>query len=292
MATTNSNVGFDIFANKIIETARVILSPIFAFSLDLSAEAKKIGDVIRVPMIGAGSAADFNASSNNYKAAAVATLQDREVAIDTRKLSKFGIDDAQAAAYSPSWWEAKAQANANAVCAALLDDVAALITAANYGDTATDKVAVSLAGFGTKGVAAIRSAAIGKSIRPRFASLVLNSEYFSALLGALDSNVYGGPEAIRSGMIPGLMGFGRVVEFPTLTIPGFVCAQDAVCIANRWLKPIDPAVYSYAAPATDEESGLTIGVREYTDPDTGMKSVSAELCYGKEIGSTQLVRII
>ena len=39
------------------------------------------------------------------------------------------------------------------------------------------------------------------------ATLALSGEYFYSLLAGLDANVYGGTEAIRGGVIPGLFGF-------------------------------------------------------------------------------------
>lgn len=291
MATTNSNVPMEIYSAKVIDALAGALAPIFAFSLDLSADAAKKGDTIRVPLIAADAAADWNASSNNYGKAA-ATLTDREVPLTGRKLAGFGVDDLQAANYAPQWWERKAVANVNAVAAAMIADVYALVTADNFGDTDADKIAVSLAGFSTKGVAAIRAKAIAKSMRPGISSLVLNPEFFSALLGSLDSATYGGSEAIRTGRIPRLMGFREVIEAPDMTAPGFICHPDALCVANRYLAPIDPGAYSYAAPATDEDSGLTVGIREYTNPTTGVKSITQEICYGVEIGQLALVRLI
>jgi hypothetical protein len=292
MSTTNTNVGLQIYGEKVIEALRRYLAPIFAFSLDLSPAAAKIGDVIRVPKITGDAADDFNASTNNYKATSAA-LVDIEVKIDKRKLAKFGIDDEQAANFLPAWWERKAIANVSSVAEAALDDILGLVTAENFGDAAADKASVSLSGFSTKGIAAIRAAAIAKKLRPGLSTLVLNPDFYSALLGSLDSASYGGSEAVRSGVIPNLMGFRQVIECPSLTEPGFVCHADAIAVANRWLKPVAPESYSDVGSATDDESGLTVGIREYGDPDTGVKSVSTELCYGREVGNSgALLRLV
>jgi hypothetical protein len=293
MATTHTNVGLSIFSNKVIVALRRKLAPIFAFSLDLSAEAKQPGDKVRVPLIGADAAGDFDASTNNYKATK-SDLTDREVSINVRKIAKFGIDDAQAASHSPHWWERKAEANSNAVARAALIDILGLITGANYGDADADKVAIALSAMNLKGAAAIRAAAVKKNMSPALCALVLNSDYFSALLGCLDSAVYGGSEVVRTGVIPNLLGFGRVIEAPDLTTcNGFVCPPDALAVANRYLAPVEPRSYQEVGSATDEDSGLTVGVRRYGDPDTGLLSVSTEICYGREIGNAAaLLRIM
>ncbi len=292
MATTHTNVGLQIYSNKVIREIRRKLAAIFAFSLDLSDEARQVGDKVRVPLVTADTADDFDATTHNYKATA-ADLTDREVAIDKRKLAKFGITDAQSAANNPNWWERKAEANANACAAAALTDILSLITPANFGDDAEDKVALALAAVSLKGVAAIRAAAVKKGLNPAICALVLNSDYYSALLGCLDSAVYGGAEVVRTGVIPNLLGFAKVVEAPTLIIPGFVNHPDAIAVANRYLAPVAPDSYQEVGTAKDEDSGLTVGVRKYGDPDTGLLSVSCELCYGREIGNADaLLRIV
>lgn len=292
MATTHTNVGLQIYSNKVIGSIRRRLAPIFAFSLDLSAEAKSVGSKIRVPLITADTADDFNASTHNYKATG-ANLTDREVSIDKRKLAKFGITDANAAEHSPGWWEGKAEANANACAKAALDDILGLVTGANFGDTDADKIACPLAGFTLKTVAAIRAKAVAKDLSPSMSSLVLNSDYYSALLALLDAATLGGAEVIRTGILPGLFGFAAVVEAPSFATPGFVCHKDAIAVANRYLAPVEPRSYQESGTATDEESGLTVGVRKYGDPDTGLLSVSCELAYGREIGNAAaLLRIV
>jgi hypothetical protein len=292
MATTLTNVGLAIMANRVIDALHNLLAPIYSFSLDLSEEAAKLGATIRVPLISADAADDWNVTTHNYKAGK-ATLKDREVKIDKRKLARFGIDDEQAASFAPQWWERKGDANANAVATAMLNDLYALITGAHYGDTETDKIQVTLAGFNTKIAAKIRAAAIKKNLNPRLSALCLGSDYFSALLGNLDANLYGGAEAIRTGTIPGLLGFKAVVEVPGYNGPGFVCQPDAIAVANRWLKPVAPDSYQDSGSATDDQTGLTIGIRLYGDPDTGVLSTSCECVYGVEVGNPDaLLRIV
>ena len=290
--TTHTNVGLQIYSNKVIAEIRRKLAAIFAFSLDLSDEAKLVGDTIRVPLITADAAEEFDSSTNNYKAAK-SDLADREVKIGKRKLAKFGIDDEQASIHNPNWWERKAEANANSCALAALGDILSLITPENYGDEAADKVSLALGSVSLKGIASIRAAAVKKGLNPAMSALVLNSDDYSALLGCLDSNSYGGTEAIRTGVIPNLLGFSKLIEAPTMSLAGFVCHPDAIAVANRYLAPVSPASYQEVGTATDSDSGLTVGVRKYGDPDTGLLSVSCELVYGREVGNpAALLRIL
>jgi hypothetical protein len=186
MPNTLTNTALQIYGNKLIVGLKRKLAPIFAFSLDLSDEAKSKGDTVNVGLITAASAADFHATNNNYKAAE-GDIQSKKVTLDKRKLSKFGVTDAQNANYPASWWERKAEMCVNAVGGAALDDIWALITADNFGDGDNDKLALTLAGFKKSGVAAIRAGAIKKGLNISACSLCLNPDFFSALLADLDA---------------------------------------------------------------------------------------------------------
>jgi hypothetical protein len=292
MPNTLTDTALQIYSNKMIAALKRKLAPVFAFSLDLSDEAVQKGGTVQVPLISAATADDFNVTTNNYKATD-GSLTAKTVTIDKRKLAKFGVSDDQNAKFKPSWWEGKAAACVNAVGAACLADIYALITAANFGDLAADKLAVTLAGFKKAGVGAIRAAAVAKGLSPSASALCLNPDFYSALLADLDSASYGGTEAIRTGIIPNLLGFGKIIEVPDFTGPGFVCHPDAIAVANRYLAPVDPASYSEVGSVTDEDSGLTVGIRKYGDPDTGLLSVSAELAYGCDVGAADaLLRLI
>lgn len=292
MANTLTNTALQIYSNKLIMGLKRRLALIFAFSLDLSAEAAQKGGTVQVPLISAATADDFNATSNNYKASED-DITAKTVAIVKRKLSKFGISDSQNANFPASWWERKSEMGINACASAALDDIYGLITALNYGDEDPDKLTLTLAGFKKSGVGTIRAAAVKKGLDPSASTLALNPDFYSALLADLDSASYGGEEAIRQGYIPNLLGFGKIMEAPNYSAPGFVCHPDAIAFANRYLAPVDPASYSEAGSVTDDDSGLTVGIRKYGDPDTGLLSVSAELCYGLDVGAGDaLLRLI
>ncbi|HRR34006.1 MAG TPA: hypothetical protein P5026_07910 [Kiritimatiellia bacterium] len=253
MPNTLTNTALQIYSNKLIMALKRKLAPIFAFSLDLSDEAKNPGDTVQVPLITAASAGNFDATTNNYKATAT-DITAKSVTLNKRKLSKFGVTDAQNAQFPASWWERKAEMSVNAVGGAALDDVYALVTAANYGDTDADRMALTLAGFKKAGVAAIRAAALKKKLNPSAAALCFNPDFYSALLADLDSAAYGGTEAIRTGVIPNLLGFSKIIEVPDYDSPGFVCHADAIAFANRYLAPVAPGSYDEVGTVTDAAS--------------------------------------
>lgn len=285
----STNTALEIYGNKIIEELRYALASIFAFSIDLSPSPLQKGKTIRVPKISGSVAAEFNAVTNNYDAGSVMDMEDIVVTFNKRPLAKHAIDDEQVMNYPAAWWETKGAADAAAVALSVLTDVIGLVTPANFGDAAADKMSLSLAGFTLDNVGEIRAAAVKKKLRPAMATLVLNPDFYSRILSKLDAKTYGDTSAIQDGILRRILGFRQIVECPILEIPGFVCHPDAIGFGNRYLKPKNPNVYSYSAPITEEETGLTIGIREFENPVTGVSSISAECAYGRSVGNEKAV---
>jgi hypothetical protein len=237
-------------------------------------------------------AADWNDTTNNYGRTA-ATMNDCKVTLSERKIVGFGITAAQNTNFRPQWWEGKADLNANALGTAVTNALLALVTGANFGDLETDKLQISLANFGRKQIAAMRAKIVKAGIDPAQASLNLNPDFFSALLADLDSQVYGGKEAIVGGMIPGLLGFRSVIEQPTYNDPGFVALPSALAVGARVFKPLDTKGYGEFSVITEADTGMPISRVMVTDLNTGKTSMSNDVVFGVSVGqSTALKRLV
>jgi hypothetical protein len=293
MTPTNTDVAAKIYSNKFIAGATKQLAPLKAFSLDLSEEAKNPGETVQVPMISADSAETWNDTTANFSRT-TATLGDRTVTLGTRKIAGFGITPAQMANFNKAWWEGKAELNAAEIANAILDTVVALVTGANFGDAAADKLTVSLAGFNAAAVSAIRAKAINaKKLRINRSVLALNPEFFSALLGSLPADVYGGREAMVNGVIPGLLGFGAVIELPQMSTPGFVSSPAALCVAGRTVAFLGTKNYEKVQTFVEPETGMPMTNVIYVDGPTGKGSMSVSALYGAAVGADdQLLRLI
>lgn len=293
MATTNSNVAAVIYAKRFLAGLTRQLAPLKAFSIDFSDEAKNVGESVNVPLVSADTAAAWNDTSNNFGRSAV-NLLDRPVKLDDRRIAGFQITPAQMANFHPQWWEGKAELNAAEMADAILSAVVGLVTADNYGDAAADKLTVSLTGFGRKAISTIRAKAIkDKELRINRSVLALNPEFFSALLGDLDANVYGGRDAIVGGVIPGLFGFNAVVELPQLEIPGFVAHPDAIAVAGRAIPFLGTAPYEKVQNITEPATGMVMTNVLYIDGATGKGNFSVNALFGKDVGeATSLMRLV
>lgn len=292
MSNAVTITGMELYSNKVIQGLTRELAALRGFSLDFTDELKAPGASIDVALVSADAAGDFDSSSNNFSKAA-ATLKKITLTKSTAVIAGFAVTPDQYSKLKPAFWEGKADLNVQAVGDNILSKVAALITADNYGDTDADKVAVTEATFTRKVVAKIRKAAIGKNLRINRCVLALSPTYFSALLGDLDANVYGGAEAMKTGVIPGLLGFQMVVEIPQLSVPGFVCHPDAIAIGSAIFTPVSTTPYDTVKQIVEPTSGLTMTVVEYPDGATGNLSETVNCLVAVGVGNENaLLRLV
>jgi hypothetical protein len=154
--------------------------------------------------------------------------------------------------------------------------------------TATTSTPSTKAGF-----AGLFGAAANAGANPYDCVVALNATTFSTLLGTLDSYVYGGPEAIRDGVVPGLYGFRGVVVAPSLPegVNGFIIPWESIGVASRWNKA---AVDGYDAQwtATDPKTGFTVGFRVFEHLCSGTAKMAADVLWGvKLIQPSKIVKI-
>lgn len=289
--STNINTALEIYSAKFIEALSALLPALREFSLDLSDDAVNPGDRIRVPLVSADPATTWNDDTNHY-GRPEADLKDRVVPLDKRIIAGFSITQDQMSKFHPHWWEGKGVLNARAIANAVLTSIFSKVTPGTFGDKPADKFSLELAGFNSEMVAAVRGHIAGKNLAPSEAVMLLNSVYFSKLLGTLNADIYGGREAIASGVIPGLLGFKSIIEAPQLTIPGFVAHPNALAAASRRVPILDTTPYKEFGAITEPNTGLTLNRVIYTDGQTGKTSFSVECMYGAEAGNKDaLVRL-
>jgi hypothetical protein len=67
---------------------------------------------------------------------------------------------------------------------------------------------------------------------------------------------------------------------------------DAIAVGMRYLMPQAGNTYQQAMPITDAETGLTVGLRDHYDNNTGTRYVNLECLYGYTVGLTNCGRTI
>lgn len=285
--------GHEFYARKILKELPAQLNFLGAFSTDCSGEVvgEKVKS-IKVPLVEMDEAATFNRATNNF-ARPAGTPKSAEVSFGDPIIAGFAVTADQASKIEKRWWEGKAELNASAVAASAQTAVTNLVTKANFEKAVTSVGASS--SFAKSGVAKIAAAVENSTnkLRVKFSTLALSGEYFYALLAGLDANVYGGSEAIRGGVIPGLFGFRKVMLVHGLDIPGFVCEPSCIAFAARGFRPADDKPYTVVRELKEPESGLSLTLVEYPDGPSGDLSESVTTRIGAAVGDAgALVRLV
>lgn len=291
MATTFT--GHEFYSKRALKVLPAQLNFLSAFSTDLSGELIGPGKSVEVPLVKMDEAGTFvrtGENANNF-ARPVGDPKTVTVTIGDPIITGFAVTADQASKINKVWWEGKADLNMTSVAASASTAVTGLVTEDNFSKAVTNIGAST--DFAKKGVARIASQCEKKGLRVKFSTLALSGEYFYNLLAGLDANVYGGTEAIRNGVIPGLFGFGKVMLMHGLTTPGFVCEPSAIAFASRGFRPADDKPYRAIREIKDPESGLTLTLVEYGDGPTGDLSESVTTRIGAAVGDADaLVRLV
>ena len=285
--------GHELYSRKALKCLPAQLAFLGAFSTDISGEV--LGEKsksVDVPLIEMDAAGTFIRANNNF-ARPAGEPKTAKVTFGEPIITGFAVTADQASKIDKKFWEGKAELNVTSVAASASEAVTGLVTGENFAKSVTGVGAASA--FTKSGVAKICAAVEGATnkLRVKFSTLVLSGEYFYYLLAGLDAAVYGGAEAIRGGVIPGLFGFRKVMSLPGLSIPGFVCEPSCIAFAGRGFRPADDKPYNAVREIKDPESGLTLTLVEYPDGPSGDLSESVTTRIGAAVGdSGALVRLV
>lgn len=292
MANTLTNMQSRIFADSAVREFNSILTPLNAFSTSLNAESARKGDVIRVPVFPTVTAGAFAGSYS----AADSTIVGVDVTLNQHYFKSVAFTDREVAESDTNYFENMGVQCGKAVAKQVVLSAFGLVTAANFLNTAADKLVAAT--ISLAGVASIVKLLADKGIDAGSASLVLNSTQYTTLLqdSALKADAFGGSEAIRSGKIPTLLGLNGIYMSPILPVnaenlAGFACAKQAMAIGMRYLAPQSTEGLIDSGSVTDDESGVVLGVRVIPEPLAGKVHYVVEALWGNaKVDGKSLVR--
>jgi hypothetical protein len=265
-----------VLADSVIASIKYKLPVLSGFSSVFSSSISGQGKTIQVPLIGTSTATEFGASG--YLTQDDATVTKTDVTLKHFKVSTR-VTPLNIREYGMSFFQNFAVTAANALSQKCLDEVAALITNANYTTNTVTGAALSYA----EAVAA----------QPR--ALVLNSTYVADLRA--DASIVGangfGANVIQSGNIGQLAG-ANVYQFAGLpnnseSLAGFACGADAIAVASAL--PMTEIPGWEVANATDADTGLSVQVIMGQE-QSGLYNITATLLFGAAVGRAgSLVRL-
>ena len=273
MATSLTSPALVFSAEKAIVAAHAAIAKAKVFATDFSADAAQPGSTMKVPVFTPSTAANFDASTNNYgDTDGSVTYASVTFANHPKHTFSFADTDFNLVK-GAQFWQRAGEASGVAVAKAIITTVAGLF--ASVAQTASLTVTKA-------GIAGLRATCATNGFDADRAVLGLDSANFATLLSLLDYYTYGDREAIKDGVIPGLYGFKAVIEVPQLPsgTKGFLAAEDSLVIAGRTIEVQSPRNYQEVGYTTDEDSGLTLGLRRFGDPRTGENFASVEALFG------------
>lgn len=299
MANSIAGVNQDIVARSGLNAFVKAMTPISAFATNFSSEAAQSGDKISVwRETYPDEAALTKTTHSDY------TIQDAdsdaiELTLGQPVYVSFGLDDTELAQNPPVSMEAYGRAKGNKLATKVLQDIWGLLLTATY----TDEIVSTAGNFDADDVADLRAELSKNDAIPMDSrmSLVLSPDYVAALLkdaGIQGADSFGSDQPIREGVVGRLMGFdvyeSNVIPANGENLVGFACVPDAIAVAMRYLQPQEGNTYFRAEPLVDPGgSGITCGLRDWYDNDSGTRKRVMECVYGYAAGLTAgLIRIV
>lgn len=280
---------------------KLMLLSDFATDINLLPGAK--GDKVRVPLIEdeiesgtntpttpSVASGVFSESTNNFDRAR-GDLKDIQVTL-TSYITGRAITLAQAQNFDPLWWSNQGIYRGKKVANKVFADLVTALDSATIADDNEDIDVPDVGAFDRRYVAnEILPAVDNGLIDPSEAILLLNGVYFDALIASLTAEVYGGNEAIRDGIIPGLYGFDKIVKLTNLgATPGYVITRAGAAYASRQDFPLDTSVFTEFHPFVHDETGINMYSIIYTNGASGNTSYSTYASYGVSAGAPSAIQ--
>lgn len=263
--------------SAVLET-NFALAPVSEFAHYYSELDGRPGDAVVIPdFTGLDEAGEFNETSNNYQSGSN-QVEALTVNLDKHLISQISFTDRDYTETAVNFFVDGGKSIGKKIAKAVNSYVFGMINGTNV----TQKVEIGkldkTAAANLFKVAADYDLDIGDTV------VVLDPLKYSQLLADLDSNVYGGPEAIRRGVVPGLFGFKSVIcssKLPEGTV-GALVQNGALGVVSRYLPPSIAGAYPMTTEATDE-NGVKFGYRYSTNLATGRNYIAADALFGAKI---------
>ena len=302
MANAWNGMTSDNIALEGISTLETHLVALSGFSLDLSTDIPQ-GTTVSTRIVPAAAASTDLVDDEGGSYAAVTDDQTTtavQVTLDPHPVSGFHLTDTQAQEIAAGVWSDTARRLVRSSVRGIADDILgtlfALVTNANYGAAAHTGTA---ANFDSDDVADLRVVAINAGMDPEDMVMVLNPDYYAALLkdNAISDYSASQSDALRSGELPRLSGF-RVIEAPTLpgnseNLTGFIATPEAAAVAMRGVDTQDRSQFlSYQILQDDTVGAVMTYSALWTQAKRRVEHVFEALYGVKKANGSALKRIV
>lgn len=307
MATSFTDPLLINIADRVIKAARPNLARLHRLGIDVSANPAAPGTTIKVPLVNAGAANQYDATTNNYCNAS-GSVSYVSVALNSHPVSTISItpEDARAADVT-NVQRVAVESAGEAVAVAALTAYHNLLPGASATTSAQfDATLTTAAGFAAvraaivKGIAANAGKPAFVGTAPAVCDLVLGPAAYSTALTLFDVMAWAArleTNPVRDGWFEGgLLGFRSVVEDPLIdesSVVGYVIARDALAFAGRPVAVFNPSAYTATDYRTDDQTGLTFTFREHAESCTDTRYLNVEALFGGTVAqSARIVTLV
>lgn len=288
---TYTNLDNEIFAQAALEAFVKELSPLASFSTNFSPQPVQKGQNVLVPLVAALTAMTFGGSY----AICGGSKSVVTIAINRHKHVPIGQNDLDAANSSAASLESFAYQQGAALAQAVMEDIFTLLTTSNFAlATAVASTALDVPQL-RRARLLLNQANAPKEPR----SLLLDCVPYDALLSVtnfVQAYMFKDNNVLSEGRVMRALGmnihelndqFGSVNS-----VMGFAAHASAIAVAMRYLAPQPGNTYLEARAVTDPRTGLTFGLRDHFDNNTGTRYINLEANYGYTVGISNGGRII
>lgn len=265
-----------------------------AVATDFSSASVKFNQPIISRVVTPIAAADYS-TTLGYVASS-STVVDVPVTINKHKHVSIAFNEQEISSTERNLIQEQKEAAAYSLGLQMSTDLWALCTPANFAANTPLNVAAGANVTRTQLVQIRKALVKAGATAKRFG--IVNADIFAALAAdqTIYSKLYDDKEVdFEDGVIEGLAGFNRIVEFSGLPsgltpfVAGYFGGKEGLLIAAR--VPADPGIFVSGVPVpalignvSDPETGLTVQYRYMYDPFKGLLQMTLTIMYGVAVG--------
>lgn len=287
MSNTLATLAGSLVARRILETLLAEFPALTLFSTDFSPEQALFNQPIKIQTPSTLTAGDYS-TANGYVAQDV-TQTEVPLTINKHKHVTYGFNDQERSSTATGLIERFAKNGAYALGSAMMADLFALVTAANF----TNSTLVTAANYNRAAVVALSKKLNGRNIPSIGRFSIVNDGYYETL--ANDTTVIanaGSPsDTVRSGQIKNVHGILHQLysQLPANgeSLAGIAGTADALAIATRVpTMPANPGeIPGVIQTVTEEKTGLSLQLRTWYDIKLGQELRTFTIMYGVAVGN-------
>jgi|GEM_PF-2463566 len=283
---TIPSTNINLIAQEALAQLNVVLPFLSQIAKDCSDARANFNDTITIQEVQGSTAIDFN-QENGY-VATPKTIVNIPVPLNKHKHHTYSVSVAEASSTSVDLVQRLSLGGAYALGSAIVTDLCALITAANFPNKSIRALGAGLDGFDRKAMVMCGVPLSKRGVIPISRFMLLNSDYFGSLMSdtsMLTLLALQGFKNIGESGLPDIHGF-KPSEYGTLpendeNLMGFCGGRTALGFATRL--PTDPGEGQSnitISSVKDEQTGISIQTREWYNPDKAKYLRSYTLMYG------------